>query len=70
MIGAIVGRVLDRVLGEVLRGGDGLLGRIASAIRDVAEEVERGDIVSDEALDRLQRSVDAARRVRSRGRAP
>ncbi len=59
IIGAIVGTIIGSI-GEITRAG------IAAALRDAAEEVERGNIVSSEEIAMLKLSADRIRVLQRR----
>ncbi len=59
LIGSLTGAAIG-ALGELTRQG------IAAALRETAGAVERGQVVSDDAIDALQSALDRVRAERNR----
>lgn len=59
-----IGPILGAVVGALLEGGQRLTRElIAKRLRKIADEVERGEVVSDNALDELGDALDGAREL-------
>jgi hypothetical protein len=67
LLGRLVGRALDKVPSGVAKlAGDALRRVVADRLREVAEELERGDVVSDEEIDKLKPLWDRIRELQER----
>jgi hypothetical protein len=57
-----MGAVLGTLIGVALQGIAGITrAAIVSSLRDVADRVERGELVSDDAIDALKEETDRIR---------
>ena len=57
-----MGALLGSLIGTALQGITGITrAAIAASLRDVADKVERGELVSDEAIDALKQSTNRIR---------
>ena len=63
LLGGLLGRIAGKVIEE---GADLTRDVLAARMREVAEELERGDVVSDDAIDGLKRSLDTVRALQNR----